>query len=469
MGFLKRISGWLLKQNSVPYDRLIKGHTVANPTDFADKDYVDEAYELSNDNLTDSIAAIMARMGLVIVPTNISLSPFPNPITVNGRNYTLVNRQRVLLIGQTTTSENGVYVVNNTSLVKVNEVSDLVALDGINVSANQIGAKRWNDNTNALRFNSNGEMQVRIKNTGQVGGEDVFSGFQVEPTTGEIYALFSSFPGANGAVTIEDFLANVIGIAAKLQFSKAFSLSWDGVNSRALVELNPNNAVFQQEGGYTETFENSIKATDFNASSIDKGKSVQGSSFNTFTHGQEYSEGVLGYCQISVPPNNATSSEASFRSLLTARVNANFSFYFKARVKVNTLTNTHTQMVFGLAEANNFGNLPANGVFFHLKKGTNSDRIRCVCVKDSTSTIVNLGAGYENEGFGYRDFEIHITTNSNAKFYIDGTLVATISTNLPDTATNMNFRVAIGKTTTNSGSTSEVLRCGLFSYYYEKV
>jgi hypothetical protein len=227
MGFLKRMSGWLLKPNSVPYNRLIKGHTVSSPTDFADKNYVDEAYELSNDNLT---AAIMARMGFVMIPTNISLSPFPNPITVNGRNYTLVEKQRVLLIGQTTPSENGVYEVSGANLVRIN---DLVALDGISISTNQIALKRWANALNALRFNGSGEAQVRVRNT----GTNAFGGLQVDATTGEIWIDETTLPGFAGSLTVEQALA-FVGIASKMNFNDDFTLNWDGTNARLNVSMN---------------------------------------------------------------------------------------------------------------------------------------------------------------------------------------------------------------------------------------
>lgn len=233
LGFLKQLSGWLLKINSVPYNRLIKGHTVSGSTDWTDKAYVD----LQSDN---NIAALMARMGMVIIPTNIALTGFPNPIAVNGRNYTLVTKQRVLLINQTTSTQNGVYEVVGSNLARVN---DYEALNGIIFNSNQIGLKRWVNAANALTFNGSGEAQVRVKNSGQVGGQDVFTGWQVEPTTGELYTLFNSLPGANGSLTIEDYLGTILGIASKVRFSNKFSLVWDGGNTRATIDLNTGGVV----------------------------------------------------------------------------------------------------------------------------------------------------------------------------------------------------------------------------------
>jgi hypothetical protein len=240
---MRKLLGSLIRLATIPMNRLKVlpySANINNPKDIVNVELMQAEDDNIKTDIDANIGALMARMGLVVIPSNIALSPFPNPIAVNGRNYTLLNKQRVLLIGQTTSAQNGVYEVSGTNLVRIN---DLIALDGIVFSGiNQIGVNRWNNVANALQFKS-GQLAVEVDTT----STNAFGGIAV--VNGKIKIDETTLPGFAGSLTIEQLLT-FIGVASKVNFSQDFAITWDGLNARATVGLNamPSGAIIDQSG-----------------------------------------------------------------------------------------------------------------------------------------------------------------------------------------------------------------------------
>lgn len=82
-----------------------------------------------------------------------------------------------------------------------------------------------------------------------------------------------------------------------------------------------------------------------------------------------------------------------------------------------------------------------DGIYFQYR-GDGNPNWEAVCVNNNTATVVDTGIAAENLG-NPRYFEIRAQKGTGlteqAEFYIDGTLVATITTNLPGTAIARSF------------------------------
>lgn len=429
LGFLKQISGWLLKINSVPYNRLIKGHTVSGSTDWTDKAYVDT---LVNTDVSNSIAALMARMGMVIVPTNIALSGFPTPISVNGRNYTLVSKQRVLLIGQTTSSENGIYEVVDSNLLRLN---DYEALNGIYFNSNQIGVSRWNDVLNALRFNVSGQLQVRVKNS----GTNVFTGMQVDSTTGEIWIDLTTMPGYGSGLIVESLLV-ALGSTLKLNFDNNFTLTYDGGNARSTVSLNKNLATNILEdfvhssnlpsGGQTLPKSGVVLYANNNTANIQFAEYY--GAFPSETTAYPAVVGFL-YRQVDTSANAQIYAiyvnSASLILLATRTYEWVESLRFvQGAIPVNAGYINFNTGFMSFADIVSVSQYVSNGVYFRLTQAENGAKLQAVSAKASVNTVVDTGITIVSTQY----YKLKVVWNgTQALFYNGNTLLATITTNLP--------------------------------------
>lgn len=104
----------------------------------------------------------------------------------------------------------------------------------------------------------------------------------------------------------------------------------------------------------------------------------------------------------------------------------------------------------------------ANGVYFRYRDDLNAGQWQCVCRQASIETVVNTTVAVNTQ---YNIYRIDINeAGSEALFYINDTLVATIATNIPTTQGNV---VGIGAKIEKTIGLGQ--RNASFDYYHHKV
>jgi hypothetical protein len=106
---------------------------------------------------------------------------------------------------------------------------------------------------------------------------------------------------------------------------------------------------------------------------------------------------------------------------ITANSTASFSFA-NGTIHFQTLLAVYTQGVFGLAN----GADPSNSIEF-VVYGSN---LTCKAISGGTATNVIVTSTLSNTSFN--QYQI-LATSTGARFYLNGSLVATITTNIPST------------------------------------
>lgn len=105
---------------------------------------------------------------------------------------------------------------------------------------------------------------------------------------------------------------------------------------------------------------------------------------------------------------------------------------------------------------------PTNGIFFRQNHANNGGRWEAVCRASSTETVVDTGVAASTDKCL---FEIRINAGNNSiTFYINGTLVATITTNIPANTTQMRFALGVQRT---QGSADKAVYIDFFRIYTE--
>lgn len=136
-----------------------------------------------------------------------------------------------------------------------------------------------------------------------------------------------------------------------------------------------------------------------------------------------------------ITTGTGTASSAGMTSKHTACVLFGANEYeYEAIFAVPTLSDgTDTATIF-CGFPNGFTGAPTNGAFFRYTHGTNSGKWQCVCIANSVETAtdsgITLAAGTADANYHRYTVNINAAATS-VTFYIDGTLVATVTTNVP--------------------------------------
>lgn len=88
----------------------------------------------------------------------------------------------------------------------------------------------------------------------------------------------------------------------------------------------------------------------------------------------------------------------------------------------------------------------ANLIGFRYSTNAGDTQYQCVCSNGAASTIVSSGVNADTSEHIFQ----FLVSGSTVTFYIDGTLVATISTNVPAAATQMTYALTIDNLTTSN-------------------
>lgn len=210
--------------------------------------------------------------------------------------------------------------------------------------------------------------------------------------TNDEFILYDASATSNKKITLKDFVAQTRMVCADL----AYQVSDD--------------FVLGSPGGLTST------------------GAGTGNSDQVGTYGQDTTENAIGIAEIDT--GTTAAGRRSLVSSLSALMSTLARYRFAARYALNQLsdgTNTFTQYI-GFVDNSGAGDMN-NGAYFRYTNGVNSGRWEAVTAKAGTRTATNTGITAD---ILYSVFEIEISQDgANAYFYINGTIVATNTTNIP--------------------------------------
>jgi len=155
----------------------------------------------------------------------------------------------------------------------------------------------------------------------------------------------------------------------------------------------------------------------------------------------EYASGVSGLGGSGGLPTHVYAGPGGSGSI-TANSISNFSLANGA-ISFQTLLGAYSQGVFGLANGAN----QSNSIEF-VVSGSN---LTCKSISGGTATSVNVTSTLSNTNFN--QYQI-LATSTGVRFYLNGSMVATITTNIPSTPLNVLF------STSSGGSAISVLTMG---------
>lgn len=194
--------------------------------------------------------------------------------------------------------------------------------------------------------------------------------------------------------------------------------------------MNQRRAFIDQ--AYVETDDFIMDATGpMNAVGAGTGNSTQSG-----TYGQDTTENAIG---ISESDTGTTATGRRTLSSSLSQLMATLARYrFAARMAIHQLSNgtdTFTKYL-GFLDNTVAGN-PTNGAFFRYTHGTNGGRWEACTARAGVITATDTGVA---ASLPYSIFEIEISQDgANAYFYINGTLVATNTTNIPTATSAQTF------------------------------
>lgn len=110
---------------------------------------------------------------------------------------------------------------------------------------------------------------------------------------------------------------------------------------------------------------------------------------------------------------------------------------WKSKLKLNQLSTAVETFVCRNGILKSLSGVPNDGVFFRYTDSVNSGRWEAVCRIGGVETAVNTGILGD---LNYHKFDIQVNNNATSvKFLIDNSIVNTITTNIPTSATFLGF------------------------------
>lgn len=167
---------------------------------------------------------------------------------------------------------------------------------------------------------------------------------------------------------------------------------------------------------------------DSNARLVDAGAGA-GASVQSGTYGIGTSANAIGVSQMDTgtTATGRRTLSTNLSSLVTTKSRLRFSSRF-AIEQLSSGTQTFTTII-GFLDTTATGD-PAHGAYFRYTDGTNGGRWQCITSQASTRTTNDSGITADTN---YHAFTIEINeAGTSTTFFIDGVLVATITTNIPN-------------------------------------
>lgn len=108
----------------------------------------------------------------------------------------------------------------------------------------------------------------------------------------------------------------------------------------------------------------------------------------------------------------------------------NSTWTFACAINIPTLDDGTDTYAINIGLMNTSAITPSHGIYFQYQKST-SVNWNCTCMAGSVATTTGSGVAADTN---WNNFRIDVINATSAKFYINGTLVATITTNIPTAA-----------------------------------
>lgn len=140
--------------------------------------------------------------------------------------------------------------------------------------------------------------------------------------------------------------------------------------------------------------------------------------------------GVLG-CSTSVTNNTVASAHGSPNPLLLG----DSQHVFSSSGFLSALPTLAEDYRVGIGFMSTPATAPTHAVFFTIDRTVSATNWVASCIKNTSTTSVDTGVAISTSASSYQSFRIEINTAATSiTFYINGSLVATITTNIPTTA-----------------------------------
>lgn len=132
--------------------------------------------------------------------------------------------------------------------------------------------------------------------------------------------------------------------------------------------------------------------------------------------------GIIQFATGTTLTANATAS-----TNLTSVQLGGSTFQFASSCNMESVPNGTENFLVRMGLVNTFPGAQ-NGVYFIADRTVSTTNWQAVCVQGSTATVADTGIALAT---GWINFRFQVNGATNVQFYINGVLVATISTNLP--------------------------------------
>jgi hypothetical protein len=228
-----------------------------------------------------------------------------------------------------------------------------------------------------------------------------------------------------------------------------------------LRSIYPSDLISEGRDRFTfefDDFRSSLPASVLGWTATTSGS---GSSIQSGTYGVNGIERAIGIQQLD------TGTTAAGRATLNRAVNQFQLGYSKNdmiwRVALEQLSTPSERFgfVFGFYDSTGSAFDAVDGVYFSYRDDLNGGNWQCVCAESSALTVVDTTIAANTQ---FNIFKIEVNEPATeAKFYINGVLVATIATNIPSTSGN--FTGIAAKIQKSIGTTTVF---AAIDYYYLK-
>lgn len=252
------------------------------------------------------------------------------------------------------------------------------------------------------------------------------------------------------AVTISGLANGGLGGGGDISASRTLNIDWtnltalatptdriDHLDTLAIYDISATthknltmkDLLTQQRGLINRAYcEGDDFIIDSNARLVDAGAGTA-ASVQSGTYGIGTAANAIGVSQMDTGTTAAGRRLLSsfLQGLVTTKSRLRFSSRF-APEQLSNGTQTFTSII-GFVDSSAAGD-PTNGAYFRYTDATNGGRWQCLTAKGGVRTTTDSGITADTN---YHAFTIEINeAGTSAAFYIDGVLVQTITTNLPD-------------------------------------
>lgn len=335
----------------------------------------------------------------------------------------LTSASRVLVKNQTTTSQNGIYVSAAGAWSRSTDANEDAELEGAAVGVTQGTTQQ---NTVWLQTSDN----ITLGSTA-IAWQQIGFGF-------------SGISGSTGAT--DNAILRADGTGGSTLQASAVTITDAGVISNV---TDPSNAQDAATKNYVDTFVNDtdikhFESSDWISSNSANGKdwTISGSGLAVSNYGVNGTEKAFGIVALTTSTSSTGSTFFSKGGSISAPglILGNHSIKYRNRLALENLSDgTETYSATNGFSDDLTSPTPNNCVMFRYRHSVNGGRWEAVCASGGTETATDTGVTADTL---FSIFDIRINqSGTSCTFYINGSLVATITTNIPSVTMTLKFGI----------------------------